>query len=194
MIGCVGAEVTYTQFLFTYAQRTLQLNREKCTLLVTTFWICFCLFRTLAIFISRLASPRVILTEPSLSFLKFNNLNPSRNIWIYNIFWFVESVISPRVVHQALFYGYLQIFTSHGFLLVYSQLVWVLHIPLRFLLPKSSWQFLENLLRALLLGEQSDGWRFQRLLDTFSSDIVNPCLSLVSGTHRSNKRSNLTIF
>jgi len=62
MIGCVGAEVTYTQFLFTYAQRTLQLSREKCTLLVTTFWICFCLFRTLAIFISRLASPRVILT------------------------------------------------------------------------------------------------------------------------------------
>ena len=76
MIGCVGAEVTYTQFLFTYAQRTLQLNREKCTLLVTTFWICFCLFRTLAIFISRLASPRVILTEPSLIILEVQKYEP----------------------------------------------------------------------------------------------------------------------
>ena len=76
MIGCVGAEVTYTQFLFTYAQRTLQLNREKCTLLVTTFWICFCLFRTLAIFISRLASPRVILTEPSLIIFEAQKFEP----------------------------------------------------------------------------------------------------------------------
>ena len=76
MIGCVGAEVTYTQFLFTYAQRTLQLNREKCTLLVTTFWICFCLFRTLAIFISRLASPRVILTEPSLIIFEIQKFEP----------------------------------------------------------------------------------------------------------------------
>jgi len=62
MISIVGAEVTYTQFLFTYAQRTLGLSREMCTLMNTVFWLCFCLFRLLATFISRILSPRLMIT------------------------------------------------------------------------------------------------------------------------------------
>ena len=58
----VGAEVTYTQFLFTYAQRTLGLSRDMCTLMNTVFWICFCLFRLLATFITRILSPRLMIT------------------------------------------------------------------------------------------------------------------------------------
>ena len=58
----VGAEVTYTQFLFTYAQRTLGMSRDMCTLMVTVFWICFCAFRLLATLISRVLSPRLMIT------------------------------------------------------------------------------------------------------------------------------------
>ena len=72
MIGTTGAEITYTQMLYVYAQRTLALSNELGTWLVTTFWIGFCVFRTAAIFISRVISPRIYLTV-RVEYEKFKN-------------------------------------------------------------------------------------------------------------------------